>query len=123
MLYRYILVSQLLCLILCADQHLVQVGSYINLSSLYLGAFGQGLLHTAYKMFLLNLHLLYQLQNQAVLHREQAVEKMFLLNLLVAVFIGKLFTAFHGLHGFLCKFLYVHRIPPCYASLHVLYSI
>ena len=58
MLYGHILIPQLLRLVLRAHQHLVQVGSHINLAPLDLGALRQGLLRTAYKMLLLDLHLL-----------------------------------------------------------------
>ncbi len=73
MLHRYIFVSQLPGLVLRADQNLVQISPYVDLSALDLGAFGERLFHTADKMLLLNLHLLYQLQNQAVFHCKQTV--------------------------------------------------
>ncbi len=88
MLHRYIFISQLLRLVLRADQDFIQISPYVYLTALNLGAFGKGLFHTADKMLLLNLHLLYQLQDQAVFYGEETVEKMLLLDFLIAVFIG-----------------------------------
>ncbi len=88
MLHGHVLVPQLLRLILGVYQHLVQVGSHIYLAALNLGALCDGLLHPVHEVVLLNLHFLYQLQDQAVFHLQQAVEQMLLLNLLVPVFVS-----------------------------------
>ncbi len=73
MLHRYILVTQRLRLVLRADQNLIQVLSDENLSSLHFRALGKPLLHAVRKVFLLYLHLLNQLENQAVINGKQTI--------------------------------------------------
>ncbi len=87
-LHGHILVSQLLRLVLGVYQHLVQVCPHIYLAALNLGALRDRLLHPVHEVLLLDLHLLYQLQNQAVLHLQQAVEQMLLFDFLVSVFVS-----------------------------------
>ena len=109
MLHGHILISQLLCLVLRPQKHIVQILAHIGLSPLNLGALCHRPLCAVHKMLLLDLHLLYQLQNQTVLQSQQAVQQMLLFNLLISVLIGCLFAPFHSLEGFLRKFLYVHN--------------
>ena len=108
MLYGNIFVSHLFRLILCGCKHLIQLSSHINLAALYLYTLANRVLHPVHKVFLLNTHFLNQLQYKAVFYGKEAVEQMFFFNFLVAVFIRQLLAAFHGLHGFLCKFGNVH---------------
>ena len=62
------------------------------------------------KQILVNAHLSDKLQNQTVLLPEQTHQKMFLFNLLIAIFISQLFQVVYSLNGFLCKFADVHKI-------------
>ena len=61
MLYGNILVSHLLCLIFGTDQGLIQILAYKYLTALHLHALLHRVLCPAYKMLLLNLHLLDEL--------------------------------------------------------------
>ena len=112
MLHRDILISHALCLILSADQHLVEILSHIRLPALYLDALLQCLLHPVKEIVPVDLHPLNQLQDQAVLYRQECVEQMLLLDLLVSVFHRKLLALVDCLDRLLCKFLYVHNAPP-----------
>ena len=111
MLHGNIFVPELLRLVFRSHQDFVQILAHINLPALHFGAFPYGLFRPVYKMFFLDFHLLYQLQNQTVLQSEKTIQEVFLLDLLISVLISQFFTFFHRLHGFLCKFLYIHDKP------------
>ena len=98
MLHGHVLVPQLPGLVLGVDQDFVQVGSHISPAALDFGALGNRFLHPVREVLLLNLHLLNQLQNQAVLDGQQAVEQMLLFDFLVPVLYCQFLAAFHGLH-------------------------
>ena len=110
MLHAHILVSELLRFRLSAQKNLVQVPAhvYTGISSLYLIDAGERRLCPLYKILRLDPHLLDKLQDQAVINGQKTVKQVLLLDLLVSVFIGKLFALVHSFNGLLCKFLNVH---------------
>ena len=110
MFNRYILISHSLRFILCTDQCLVQILAKVKLSTGNLNFGIQCFLYCVNKIFLLDLHLLDQLKDQAVLLCQQCIQKVFLLNLLIAIFISNLLKILDSLYGFLCKFTDIHRL-------------
>ena len=115
MLHRDILIPHRLGLILRIHQCLVQLLAEIQLTALHLRSFLQCGADTIQKVFLVDLHLLYQLQDQAVLQGKQTVQQMLLLDLLVAVFVSQTLTTLNRLNGLLCKFLDIHtHYPLCF---------
>ena len=89
-----ILIAKRLCLALCAQQGLIHLSAHINarVAALNLGEALYGALDAVFKGARIDAHFLDQLENQAVLEREQAVEQVLLFDLLIAVFICQLFT-------------------------------
>ena len=110
MLNRDILISHSLRFILSTDQRFVQILTKVKLSTGNFNLSIQCFLHCVNKIFLLDLHLLDQFENQAVLLCQQSIQKVFLLDLLIAIFISNLLKILDSLHGFLCKFTDIHRL-------------
>ena len=110
MLYRNVLVSHSSCFVFCADKRFIQVLSEPEISAAYLYPGIQGFFYCINKIFLIDLHLINKLENQAVLLTEKSIQKMLLLHFLIAVFIGNLFQILNSLYGFLCKFTDIHRL-------------
>ena len=110
MFNRYILISHSLRFILCTDQCLVQILAKVKLSTGNLNFGIQCFLYCVNKIFLLDFHLLDQLEDQAVLLCQQGIQKVFLFDLLIAIFISNLFKILDSLYGFLCKFTDIHRL-------------
>ena len=110
MLNAYILIAKLLSFVLRADQDLVEVPAdiYSRAGTADLGDAGQGSLRRLQECLRVYTHLLYKLQDQAVFYSQKTVKQMFLLDLLISVFIGKLFALVDSFNGLLCKFLYIH---------------
>ena len=106
-----IFVSHLFCLVFCMDQNIVQVLADICLSALYLRAFSNGLLHSVDEEPALYAHFFKQLQDQAVVLRQQSVEQMLLGQFLVAVVRCDLFTVLDCLQRILRKFIDIHGHP------------
>ena len=114
MLYRNVLVSHLLRHILGADQSLIQVLSNVSIASGYLYPRIDHLLHAVFKIRKLDLHLLDQLRDQAVLLMEQSIQQMLLLYLLISCVKCYLLEVIHCLYGFLCKFTDIHKLTSSY---------
>ena len=68
----------------------------------------QAQVHAAYRSRVKGCHP-DQFQDQAVLLVQKTVEKMFLFDLLVSVFVCDFFQVIDGLDGFLCKFINIHK--------------
>ena len=109
MLHRDILIAQRLRLILCVDQHLIQVLSDKYLSAADLHAGRQLTFRIVLKMCQLNLHLLDQLRDQSIRLLQKRHQKVLLLDLLISVFISQFLAVVDCFHGFLCEFLNVHK--------------
>ena len=108
MLYRYILVSHLLRLVLRMDQRLVKILAHKLLPALHLRALAQCFLCTVHDNVLVNPHLLHKLQDQAVVLGKKRIQKMLLLDLLIAVFHCCTLTVLDCLDRLLRKFIYIH---------------
>ena len=108
-----VVVSQLLRLIFRAQQRLVERSADVDLAvaALHLRQLRERSLDARREGSGVDAHLLDELEDQAVLDRQKAVEQVCLLDGLVAVVICEFLTAVHGLCGFLCEFLDVHRYP------------
>ncbi len=109
MLHGHVFVPHLLRLVLGMNQNIVQILSHVYLRSGHLYPGGKPALRVVGKVLLLYLHLLDQLRNQTVFLAQQRRKQMFLLQLLIAVLIGKLFTIVNRFDRFLCKLLNVHN--------------
>ena len=92
-----VFVSHLFCFVFCVDQDIVEILSDVCLSALYLRAFSNGLLHSVDEELALYTHFFHQLQDQAVVLRQQGIEQMLLGQLLVAVVRCDLFTVLDSL--------------------------
>ena len=110
MLNRDILISHSLRFILSTDQCLVQILTKSKLSTGNLNSGIQCPLNCVNKIFLLDFHLLDQLEDQAILLCQQGIQKVFLFDLLIAIFISNLLKILDSLYGFLCKFTDIHRL-------------
>ena len=110
MLDAYILVAELFCFTLRTDQGLVEIPAdiYSRAGTAYLCDTGQGSLRRLKKLLRINSHLLHKFQNKAVVYSQKTVKQMLLFDLLVSVFIRKLFALIDSFNGLLCKFLYIH---------------
>ena len=117
-LHGDILISHGLCLILGIYQHLVAVLGQIDLTALHLRETVDRLLHLIHKLLSLNSHHIDELQDQAVIQPQQRQEQMLLINLLVAEFISQLLRILNRFHGFLRKFVDIHKVTPlsCYTG-------
>ena len=109
MFHGNVLVAHGLGFILGAHQHTVQVLADVNLSAGNLRPFVQRIDQGALKLILVDLHFLDQLEDQAVFLIQKTIEKVFLLNLLVSIFICDFLQVVDGLNGFLCKFIDIHK--------------
>ncbi len=113
MLNRDILVSHPLRHILSTDQSLIQILADISLGrARYLRPPVKSLLKSILKILLLNAHLLDEPSCQRILLMHQRVEKMLLLNLLIAIFGSNLVKHIDSFNRFLRKLLYIHGCPP-----------
>ena len=110
MLDTDIFVAQALRLRLRSQQGLVHLTAHIHtaVAAMHLREAldaGQG---TVFEGLGVYAHLFDQLQNEAVLKCQKAVQEMLLLNLLIAVFISQFFALVDCFNRFLCKFLDIH---------------
>ena len=110
MLYGNVLISHSSGFVFCTDKGFIQILSEPEISAAYLYPGIQGFFYCINKIFLIDLHLLNKLENQAVLLTEKSIQKMLLLHFLIAVFIGNLFQILNSLYGFLRKFTDIHRL-------------
>ena len=110
MLNGNVLISHCLCFVLCIYKRFVQILSKSQIAAGYLNLRIQGFLHYVDKIIFIDLHLLNQLENQAVFLCQQRIQKMLLLYFLVAILISNLLKVLNSLDGFLCKFTDIHRL-------------
>ena len=110
MLHGNVLISHCLCFVLCIYKRFVQILSKSQITAGYLNLRIQGFLYYVDKIIFIDLHLLNQLENQAVFLCQQRIQKMLLLYFLVAILISNLLKVLNSLDGFLCKFTDIHRL-------------
>ena len=100
MLHRNVFIAELFRLVLCSYQHLVQCIADIGLHAIpgYLRKIVHRLLRSCRERGRVDLHLFHQLGYKAVLHGQETVQKMLLLNLLIAIFHGHVLGVLDGFH-------------------------
>ena len=118
--HGHILVAHGLRLVLRTHQDLIQIIAHINLTG---SADLRQFLHILKGLILEHLpgdaHLRHQLQDQAVIYRQQTVQQVLLLNLLVSMFIRQFFAVLHCFQRFLSKLADIHNNASfclCYCS-------
>ena len=115
-LNAHVFVAQLLRLIFSSQKHFVKISAHIDscAGSAHLVEAGESPFRSHLELPGIDTHLLNELQNKAVIYGQNTVKQMLLFDLLISVFIGKLFALIHSFNGLLCKLLNIHcACPPC----------
>ena len=98
MLHRNIFVPHGLRLVFCIDKYFIQIISYIHLATFHFGPFVNQSLHLRPKNGRVNLHLLQELRQQAILYRHHTIKEMLLCNFLIPKIISNLLQIIENLN-------------------------